>query len=295
MTPQIVPLPTFQGVSSNANQEVQATTKIPPGLLLRKIILAVSVAAGNKTLDQILNDIRLTVDGKDQRIATATEIDSINSRNGEKYALSTSGSIGAGNLVSYLTLFLLEPWRSDPLSNNGRLYAWNLNGVDGVSIKANIKTGLTTPLLAGFYEYEPVIGNQGFGPLVKWLRKDFGPTATPVDVPDIFNLQQPNRLHSLHLFPTTGGQYVNKVSLKFDSTLYLDQVDYLTQQANLNAYGLTPDAGATPRFDVELDQSDSLSDTLLLQGKISQNAKLDFSAGPSGNMHIISQLFGPKE
>lgn len=295
MTPQLVPLPTFQGVGSNANSEVQASTKVPPGIFLRKILIKALVAAGNKTLFEIINDIRINIDGKTQRLVSAAELDTINKRFGPDYALVTSGSIGAGTLASQITIFFLEPWRNDPLSNNGRIYGWNLNGVPGVEVLVNIKTGLNSPQLSGFYEYEPAIAGQGFGPIVKWLRKDASPTATPVDLPDTFSLTQPNRLHSAHLFATSNGMYVTKASMKFGSTLFLDQVDLETQQANLLPYGIDPDPSPTPCFHIEADMSDSLADTLPLKGQVSQNLKLDFSAAPTGNMHIVTQLLGPQE
>jgi hypothetical protein len=295
MTPLIVPLPTFQGVSSNANNTVQTTTRIPGGLMLRKIILAAAVAAGNKLFTEIVNDIRLNINGKTQRLASADEINQLNTRHGADYALSESGTIGGANLVQYLTLHFREPWRVDPASNNGRIYAWNLTDVPGLEVQVEIKTGLVTPTLTGFYEYEAPDTTRGLGAITKWLRKDLGPTVTPVDVPDTFELNQANRLHAIHLFPTANGQYVTKTSLKFGSTLFLDQVDYLTQQANLIAQGITPDGSATPRYDIELDQSDSVIDTLPLGGQVSQNLKLDFSAAPVGNMHIVSEVSGNRE
>jgi len=295
MTPLIVPLPTFQGVSSNTSATVQATSRIPAGIMLRKIMLWAMVAAGNKMLTDIIGDIRLRINSKDQRIATADEINQLNMLNGPDFALSEAGGIGTANLAQMLTIHFREPWRTDPTSNNGRIYAWNLNGVPGLELQLDIKTGLASPSIYGFYEYEPVDGSRPLGAITKWFRQDVGPTVTPSDLADSFSLNQPNRLHSVHLFPTAGGQFVTKASLKFGSTLYLDQVDYLTQQGNLVAQGITPDGSATPRYDIILDQSDSILDTLPLQGQISQNLKLDFSGAPSGNMHIITQLSGERE
>ncbi len=295
MTPLVVPLPTFQGVSSNANTVVQATTRIPSGIMLRKIILIAAVAAGNKLFTEIVGDIRLNINSKTQRLASADEINQLNSRHGADFQLTDAGTIGGANLQQFLSLHLREPWRTDPASNNGRIYAWNLTDVPGVEIQVDIKTGLTSPTITGFYEYEAPDTTRGLGAICKWFRKDVGPTVTPLDLPDTFELNQANRLHAIHLFPTANGQYVTKASLKFGSTLFLDQVDYLTQQANLIAQGITPDGAAAPRYDIELDQSDSVIDTLPLGGQVSQNLKLDFSAAPVGNMHIVSELSGNRE
>lgn len=288
MTPRTEPLPTFDGVGSGD----KATCDLELGRIYRRLWLEVYVAAGDKTFDEIIEDIFLNVNERPQRSHTAVELNELNQLHDDDGAVKTSGTVAGGDYKAYVPIILAETYRKNV--ERGLALGWNAVGIRSLQLQVKLRAGLTSPTLKGWMDWEPGDLNRGLGPITKWIRHDLSATASPQDYSRLFD-QDPrtdNFLQSLHIWPTSGtARYVSEAELKFNGTLFHERT-YLRNQAELLANGMNPDLAAVPRYDAVIDETDSTNDPLNLRAVTSHNLKLTFNAAPSGNLRIISQETG---
>lgn len=291
MTPRTEPAPSFNGVAASA----KATCDLELGWLYRQIIIEGTVAAGNKVLTDIIDDIFLAVNGVPQRTHTCAQLAAINLLHDDRGGLANNGgSIAGGDLIGYVCLDLAETFRKNV--ERGIALGWNAVGIRSLQLQVKLKA-VTTPTLRAWVVREPGDANRGLGPITKWKRQDLPATGTPQDFANLFDLggKSQNFLQSIHLFPTTGtARYITQAKLKFNGNFYHDREDEVNAVL-LNRAGMNPDGAAVPRYDIVLDESDSLSDPLDLSKQQTQNLNLTFNAAPSGTLTCITQETGLPE
>lgn len=255
------------------------------------------------TVDAVLavaiDQIRLKVNGKVQRTMTAVELNRLNGLMGSAYdgscsLASLSSGLTAGAKI-YLPIWLSEPWRK----NNAEvpLTAWNAVGIDSLQLEVDMHSGLTAPVLTGFYEYDAPTG--GMGAIVKWMRQSFGPAGTTQD----FNtITKKDWLQSIHLFvPTGAAWHVDKVKFTANGAEIHDLLNTLENQQILAGRELVPETLASalvsnhPRYDVVFDYDDPVNGALNANGLNEMTLHLEYSGTPSGSLVAIIQRTGAPE
>ena len=249
-------------------------------------------------LAALVDQIRVKVNGKVQRTMTGLELHLINSLMGSAYAgktnmASLSGGLTAGNYI-YLPIWFAEPWRK----NNAEvpLTAWNAAGIDSLQIEVDLHSGLTTPGLTGFYEYDQPTG--GMGAIVKWIRQTFGVSGTAQDFNTISKLDW---IQSIHLFATSDSKHVDKVKFTANNAEIRDLLTALQNYQILAGRELVPETLAGgyvtnhPRYDIVFDYDDPVNSAMNANGLNEMTMHVEYSAAASGSMVAIIQRTGPPE
>src|ERR1044072_4126663 len=137
-------LRTPTGVDAGA----KAVFDLDLGNVYRELWLQATVAAGDKTFDEIITDITVEVNGKPQRTHTPLELDAINTLHDSDLAVKTSGAVLDGDLVSYIPIFLAEDFRKNV--ERGLALGWNALGIRSLQLKVTLAAGLVSPSLSGW-------------------------------------------------------------------------------------------------------------------------------------------------
>src|SRR6266498_3905356 len=149
-TKRVVNLPTVSGWNGSAAGAFAAhtiTVDIPVGPRYHEIWIEANAGAAKKLLIDLLGEIRLKVNGKVQRVATAAEINKLNVLNGAQYCC-TSGLTAATQAA--LCIYLAEPWRENEDAQDG--LAWGTGDVSTFQMEIDITAyagaaaGLTKPV-----------------------------------------------------------------------------------------------------------------------------------------------------
>lgn len=279
-------LPSPNGVAAGA----KATFDLDLDRRYRELTFKVSVAAGNKTADEIVEDIWLEVNGQPLRTHTVPELDEIQTLADEDLSIKTSGSVGGGNLVSRVTLYLAEGFRKNV--ERGLGLGWNMVGVRSFMLKIQLRAGIVSPSLSGYGIWEDQALDVPFAQtnVTKWLRQDLDAVGTPKDFQKVFNVggDRDRFLQSVHLWPTSTGteRYINEAELTFNNRVIHHRL-YEDNQAVLLSKGMNPDLSASPRYDLVLDESDSTLDMRNLRFINQQNLNLTFNAAPNGTLRAM--------
>jgi hypothetical protein len=263
---------------------------------------------------KLVTQIRVKINGRVQRTMTGQELHLLYSLVGAQYGAKSYGTDSAA--TNYYRVFL-PIWFSEPWRNNNHevdLTAVNAVGIDSFQIEVDIASGLTTPVLTGWYEYSEPTG--GMGAMVKWIRQSLGASGT---VQDFNQLTKQDFVQSISLFPPTSG-FVNKVRLTANNNVIHDLLNTNENQALLLARGLVPETGTAaantlsggaapfvannPRFDLVFDYDDPINNALLAQGLNEFTVHVEYgsysggnivAASTSGTMVAILQRTGPPE
>jgi hypothetical protein len=282
MTKRQIQLASWNGIKQNQT----STIDLPIGPRYHSVTLRVKAAG--KTFTQILSEIRVKVNGKVQRVHTASELDAENTLMGALYAVQNSG--GAGNYY-YLTIFFAEPWRIVQQIREG--LAWSTGGLGTFQIEVDFNaTAESVGALdcTAWGEVDNSLDSKGapngLGLISKWYRTQIPVTGTA----------QP-----FSGFPKLNGAYqqisffdanISQVQIKVDNVVIRD-IPKGVNDATLVARGMTPVAG---RFDLVFDHDDILGSALPMQlgGQTVQDfqCNLTLSDGTARNIATIYQLLG---
>ena len=275
-----------------------ATCNLNLGKGYHKIVLEISddgtSSAGNAgdidaTLDALVGDIRVKLNGKVQRVHTGSQLNAINGVNGAAFRARDSGTAGTSGYKIYLPIFFAEPWRKNNFE--ARSAAWNAVGIDSFQVEVDFLSGTTTPNVTGYYEWDLPSDNK-IGLIVKQIRQSLGAVGS---TQDFTNLDRSGILQALHLFPVTNAIYVNKVKLTANSVEIHDLLDTLENQGALLDRELNPDVSAVPRYDLVLDYDDPVLSGLQLAGLSELTLHVEYSAAANGTLTTIPIKVGPPE
>jgi hypothetical protein len=141
MTKSIINLNNVQGsqpASTVAFAGGTITVDIPVGPTYHTIWITGNAGTSKKMAD-LINEIRVKVNGKVQRIHTATELNTINQLHGSQYG-ATLGATNASLFV--LPIFFAEPWRKNLAAQEG--LAWGTADVSTFQLEIDIKADTFT-------------------------------------------------------------------------------------------------------------------------------------------------------
>lgn len=288
-------LPTFQGIASQSSggNVTTATCDLTLGLRYHALWLELgdnggtTLASGN-----LIGDIRLKINGKVQRTHSGVELNALQAVNGSAFGLKTSGTPGAAAYRTYLPIYFSQPWRKVP-ADVGRTSIF-AGGIESLQLEVDIKAGLTSPVLTGWFEYEPLNSGERLGALVKWIRQSLAATGT---TQTFSNLDKRDFIEAIHLFPTVEGtpKYVNLVQFSRNNEYVTDKITTLENQATLLGREMQPDTAATPRYDLVFDYDDPINSALLAEGLREMSLYVEYNAAASGTMIAMILRNGPPE
>lgn len=319
-------LPAFNGVP--ASLASGATTTVSCRLNLQERVHTIWLAVGNDGATNpgqgigalatpgMVAEVRIIIDGKVQRRATAQELDAINSlmnvAGTTQFTSKTSGTAGTAGYRTYLPIFLAEPWRRGFVTVNNfavpeaELSAWNLTGIESATIEVDLIGRLTTgvngildgPTVTGFYEYDALTA-PSLGQIVKWKRLSFGPSATPFEIATLD--KKSGAYQSIHLFPTSAHGYVtslmftrNNEQIRQDITRFQNDAVLLSREMNPVALDTTSNTTKdnTGLYNIVFDYDDPVRNLMSVDGANELTLKATYDAAPSGTQIALTQIVG---
>jgi hypothetical protein len=315
-------LPAFNGIPGSGVGGT-ATLDVPRGPRYHSITLVVK-DSNNADIGTIINEIRVNVNGKEQRVCSAAQLDELNAQNNvpaynllsgtTRYVAASSGgavttaasilaaarSIVTPAIASYslfkdasnythITLFFNEKWRPGKV---GEQFAWPTGNVSSFQIEVDIKTSAGTVTMTAEGEMDNAIvtlqGQQTQGAMPMGNIVKWYRTQMEVTGTTKNWTTFPYRkgvLLSVHFFD----QYITNCQLKADSYVWRD----VSQDNNLFRLAQNNMTGAASRFDLHLDYDDILEGGgLKLDGIQDLRFNLTLSDGTARNVPVLVQVYG---
>lgn len=252
-----------------------ATLDLPVTQLYRMLQLnytRAGVAATEAQMKSDIAEVRLKLNGKVQRVFSATELFSINSFNGH--------SVVAGRLP----IFFAEPTRRTAQGEDAG--AWGTADVDTFQVEVDIDGAAISPGITANVLIDPM--NRQMGPIVKWRRQNIPVTATGIATTT--TLDKNNAYYRIHAFSTD----INAVEVLVDQNRVLEgSAEELS--AHYAANGLTvPAAETVLAFDVDQRVSSALAMAYSNGQKVSE-FRVEWDMGAATSFNIISELLGVRD
>lgn len=278
-TRRILDLPDFNAVAAGG----RPTLDVPAQGMYHAIPLTYgTTAVGGPTraaMEADVEEVRIKLNGKDQRIFSAAQLFKLNDYYGVPFA--------DGRLPIYFSPY----WARSPGGEDA--LGWPIDEtVSSFQIDVKLAAGAVNPTLEAAAVWEPRPKVNGslikMGPIVKWKR-----FTLPIQGAGVFNwtgLPKLDRVYAMHLF-----------SANFDLIeVTLDSVDYLdVQRALLHAYYL--DQGRVPQADmthVDFWPGGRVTDNLPVigdNGVAVKDARFDFTATAAGNVTLLAETVGQRD
>lgn len=281
-------LPAFATQTANKVNSVF----IPDGVKVMKITLELGDDYGTPLLGgALVDDIVVNMFDKPVRTASAIQHNALNSMRGSQYALKTSGTPGTAAFRQYLTIHAFSPWILP--KSKGKFWGWNLLPGTNLKIDVEVQSGVSNPVLGGWYDYVKLDG--GLDLVEKWERTSPQVSGTSNEHSKLVGIPAAGApaefLQSLHLF-ANDTTYVNKVDVLRNGGLDWDRITHLQNQVTLIENGLAPDTTASPRFDVFFDDEDPDDIGLPLNGLNEFTVRTYYAASNTGTMDAIAIKVG---
>ncbi|MCX7790153.1 MAG: major capsid protein P2 [Chloroflexaceae bacterium] len=298
----INPLPPVVGVVPGQT----ATLDIPIGPRYHVLWFEIKGRkATTPTLDEVVGDIRVKLNGKPARIHTAVQLDALNKLMGPEFAAqSVAEAVGADTRVTWwLPVFLAEPWRKQYAETEAM--AWPTSWPNGEKVQtfqveldiANT-SGVTEQSVKAFAETDNVLGqvDKDGKPLFfvsKWNRVAAPYTAAG----DLYITTLPKReiYQQISLFTTT--DKITQAKVKVDGVIVRDATK-AQNDATLVARGMNSAGLSNYRFDLVFDYDDNPRSALLMQfGSVGVQdfqviPTLDGAAATTKVVTVLYQTYG---
>jgi hypothetical protein len=237
-----------------------------------------------------INEMRLKVNGKVQRVMTYTELQALNILNGSQYGVQ-------GTTTFILPIFLAEPWRKSNRDQDA--LAWGTGNLDSFQLEIDITSSAPTTLQVIAQIDNSIVQQDGknvqqpMGLIVKWDRVQLPLTGT---TPDYGTASFPIRDNYQSIHITDAGGTFTSYALKVDNFV-IREVTKSENDAILTHYGMTPVSG---RLDIVFDHDDFLNSALPTQGpdgRRIQDLKLSLvsNTATARNLPTIYQRIGLPE
>lgn len=308
----------FDGVPAATTGVTTVACKLPLGRRIYDATLVVGDAAGTGigtlAAPTLIGAVRLMINGKAQRELSAQRIAMLNALmndpGGSEYTAKTYGTATDGfgaPARTMLPLFFAELWRRGSTPNGvpeSYLTAVNLNGIESAGLEVDFLSGITTPYITGFYNYEDT--NLAIGNLVKITEHNLGAIATPADLDGLdFGGQKRGDLLSLHFLPgTDGASYVKSLDVKVGSEQYRKNHNRAWNDFDLIKHKMNPTAldttsamtvKNTGAFHLVMDFDDPFRNRLGVAEKTSIDIQATLNQAATSNHIVIAQTYGPPD
>jgi len=277
-------LPPFSGVGPGNT----ATCDIPKGPRYHVIWLCGVATA--QTATNIIDEVRLLMNGKVQRVFTFAELNALNIMFGSRFGVQGNAS----GVEFQLPIFLAEPYRLDTSIVEGM--AWGTGNLQSYQLEVDIKSGADSGVtLSAFAEVDyslvpdgdkGMMVQPGVGIISKWYRTEVAINGT---TQTYASFTKSEAYQQISLFDS----YITKVEVLVDKVVLREQTK-VRADAVLTSRDMTP---VSTRYDLIFDYDDPLNSALPmfdLQGRLVQDfqLKLTLSDGTPRNISCIYQKLG---
>ena len=219
-----------------------------------------------------LKQIRIKVDGKVQRVFSATELITINS------------GVGIVAKAGRLQIFFAEPWRRTMQGEDA--LAWGTADISTFQVEIDIDGAAVSPALSA--DVNVTRQNTPMGPIVKWRRQNVPVTATGIT--NTTTLDKTNAYYKIHAFSTD----IDNIAVLIDQERIVE-----SSVAGLNDYyeanGLIPDANDTL---IAFDPTMRIGDSLAMRdeaGKPVSEFRIEWDMAAANSFNIISEILGARD
>lgn len=264
-------LPSFSGVGAGQT----AVLDVPKLATYDRITLRYTESGSNvnqATMETAVEEIRLKLNGKVQRVMSAQELIDLNDYHGVNY---TDG---------YLHICFAEPWKRTPAGEDAM--GWGMaQGVSSFTIDVDIASGRTSPALEAFAVKNPI--RQGIGSIKKWKRHTAVVAATGAQ--QVAQLPRLDAYSAVHIKTAN----ISDISVKVGTIPEFENItreylhDLLTQE------GYSPQSDWT-HIDVQALTS-RLSDVWPMRNTAGESVsefRLDLNFTGTGNITILTETMG---
>jgi hypothetical protein len=287
---RFIPLPSFSTITK-ANC---AVCNIPVGPRYHYIQISGDSGAAELATNH-LTEIRLKVNGKQQRQMTYAELQGLNALNGSAYGIQDNGANGA---TFQLPIFLAEPWRKSNATQD--LLAWATGNVDSFQLEIDLtnSTNSVDSLRAVALIDNSIVTDNGrevqqpMGAIVKWFRTVIPAPATTVDI-NFGAINNRDNYQSISF--TDSSNVITSYKVIVDG-FTVRECTKKENNALLAAYGMTP---RTTHLDVVFDADDIINNYLPMVGRNGERVQ-DFriqltSSSALTSTTAVAQVLGPAD
>lgn len=231
-----------------------------------------------------VNDIRVKLGGKVQRLHTAAQLNKINSVKGAAYAAITLGSSGA-SYGQMIPIYLAEPWRKD--IREAEYPAWVTGPGNQLQVELDLGTPSGTTPAPAIKVYAMVDKAAQPGQeqnIVKIYRNDFA-TATAID---ITTMDKRDLYQSIYITKGTSATFTRAI-LKADGSAVSEVQAGASQIAIMKQLN-----NAAGQFDAELilDGFDPLGDGFPAANVKDFQLRVEQSAAGTGTVNVLVERLG---
>jgi hypothetical protein len=302
-------LPPLEGVAPGE----KATLDLPIGPTYHKILLVGTVDPASGAiakLSDIMGLIKVLVNGKAQRTATAVEIDALNTLQGAEYAVQVENLDDPGDALANgekarftLPILLGEPFRKSYAA--AEAMAWPTRWPNGATL-GTFQIEVDIPATSGATAHNIVAyavidnklgqldaqGNPVFN-ISKWLRQTITYTASGERY--IVNLPRRDLYQQLNFF-TQSTDPISHIRIKRDGEEIID-VPKTVNDLDLIEFGLNASGLSDDRLDVVFDRDDLPDSALPMNGVREFEVVPTLAAAGATNkvITLITQLYGPRD
>lgn len=267
--------PSFQGVA--AGQTATLNLPVVGTYYTLKLLYATATGGGatQANMEAEITQIRLKVNGVEQRRFTARELFDVNSYRGQ--------SVEDG----ILTIFLAEPWR--PTVQGEDAYAWGMGGgISSFTIEVDFAGGAGVTSLECLREWSPVTTNMGL--ISKWRKFNLNASAAGV-----VQFQPPIREAYIGFHMDMASVTVNDVEVTVDEEQDFDEATKTQIDSVYKHHGFVPHADW---FHVMKDgltgRAADVWAMIRPDGRRVSDFRIDVDAAGAGNVPILAEVLGPR-
>lgn len=290
----------------------KATLDLPIGPRYNKIIFEATVKPSGAvaTVADIVGLIKLQLDGKTQREATAVELIALYERYGEEFAMEVENldnpgnPLGSGDKARFrFAMFFGEPWRKEYAAD--KVMSLPTRWVNGqalrtlqIELEVPDKTGYTLHDIKAYASVDGVLGavDANNAPIVnlnKWYRETIIYTAAGDR--HLVNLPKRDLYQELDFFTQTGDP-ISNIKIKVDGNEILD-APKAVNDLDLVLHGINRAALSDDRFDVIFDRDDLPNSAFNMNGvrELEVIITLANAAATNKSITLIRQTYGPRD
>lgn len=272
--PRLVDMPSFEGVSAGS----VAICRPPANGRYHMLALhfadngAALSAADTKTH---IDEIRLKIDGKVQRVYSPSQLDALNSLWGAHYGIATG----------FCPIWFAEPWRRGAMGEDA--LSWGMADVSTFEVEVDIAAaGWTAPQVSMSAQKTTAPGPLG---AIKKVRR-FAVDVSATGIKELSTLPRGDG----YLGVTADTDAISDIDITVDFDDVLREMTRTKLHGYLTARGLNPLAGFTH---IPFDSRTRITDVLAMrdQKTNANDYRLKLNMTAAANFNLLTEILGPRD
>lgn len=273
-------------ISTNAFSSVaagsQATLDLPVGRLvyhgLQITHTDTGAAANQATMESNISEVRIKVNGKEQRRFTAREL------------IDILAFYGVPFETGILYIPFAEPWRRSVAGEDS--LAWGTADIDSLQLEVDVDAGATSPTLAARAWVEFV--ERPLGPIVKWRRFNVSVSATGIRT--LTTLPRSDAYMAVH----ADSSDIDDVEVKRDQEEVFKATKAQADALHKQAPGQTKLSPQSDWFHVDFALQRVADALAMVRGsgnrqRAVQELRFDFNMSAANSFDLLTLTLGPRD